>query len=140
MCKSLFLHEVKPPTSKTFYFFHRKGITPNQLHPPCPDFLLQLVVFLNIRSAFVMPTLQVRSTSVSGPFLGMGEKWDLQGICKGLTQELRKRHRNTEFLKKITKTQLQKEKKEKSINDANPKTFTKMKNIDLRIIMFGFLG
>ena len=37
--------------------------------------------------AFVIGPLYLRSTSVSSPFLRMGEKWDLQGSYLGLTWE-----------------------------------------------------
>ena len=95
MRKTLFLHEVKPPTSKTFNFFLSKGLTPFSLHPLFPDFLLQTITLFIVRYAFVIPPLYLRFKTVPTPFLRMGEKWDLQGSHKGLTWESRKRHRNS---------------------------------------------
>ena len=69
MRKSLFLYKVKPPTSKTFDFFQSKGI---------------VTIFI-VRYAFASPSLFLRFKSVVSPFHRMGKKWDLQGICKGIT-------------------------------------------------------
>ena len=38
--------------------------------------------------ASVIGPFQVRFRSVSSPFRVMGEKWDLQGICMGITTDL----------------------------------------------------
>ena len=40
---------------------------------------------LSLCYAFASGPLYFRSKSVSSPFLRMGEKWDLVGICKGGT-------------------------------------------------------
>ena len=91
MRKTLFLHEVNPPTSKTFNFFLSKGITPFLLHLLFPDFLLQIITLfivlpsLHLRSSFASKPFQVRSKLDASPFLRMGEKWDLQGIWYGIT-------------------------------------------------------
>ena len=68
MRKTLFLHEVKPPTSKTFNFFLSKGLTPFSLHPLFPDFLLQTITLFIVRYASVIPPLYLRSTFASKPF------------------------------------------------------------------------
>ena len=43
---------------------------------------------MQYNSKAVMPPLFLRCKSVSGPFLRMGEKWDLHGRHKGVTWEL----------------------------------------------------
>ena len=35
-----------------------------------------------------MPSLILRYKTVASPFLGMGEKWDLVGICLGIAWDL----------------------------------------------------
>ena len=60
MRKTLFLHRVKPPTSKTFDFFLSKGIIPFLSHPLFPDFLLQIITLFIVRSAFASPSLFLR--------------------------------------------------------------------------------
>ena len=114
MHKILFLHKVKPPTSKTFNFFQCKGITPFLLHllsrtSSFKSSLSSLFVLpsLHLRSSFASNPLQIRSKLDASPFLRMGEKWDLQGICKGIAWELRKRHRNP-FCVKIHKNEVSK--------------------------------
>jgi hypothetical protein len=94
MHKTLFLHEVKPPTSKTFNFFLSKGIILFSLHPLFPDFLLQIIILFKLRYAFVLPPLFLRFKAVLSPFLRMGEKWDLHGSHKGLTWDLERSHKD----------------------------------------------
>ena len=46
------------------------------------------VGILYLRFTFASPPFQVRFKSVPDPFLRMGEKWDLVGICIGITWEV----------------------------------------------------
>ena len=44
-----------------------KGITPNLLHPSCPDFLLQIIALSYVPSVFTVGPFQVRCKSVDTP-------------------------------------------------------------------------
>ena len=46
------------------------------------------VGILHLRFTSVSGSFQVRFKSVPDPFLRMGEKWDLVGICIGITWDL----------------------------------------------------
>ncbi len=88
MHKTLFLHEVKPPTSKTFNFFLSKGFTPFSQHPLFPDFLLQIIILFKLRYAFVLPPLFLRFKSVSKPFQVRSLEWAKNGTYMGVTRDL----------------------------------------------------
>ena len=94
MCKSLFLHRVKPPTSKTFNFFQGKGITPFLLPLLFPDFFLQIVTLFIVRSAFASPSLFLRFKTVPNSMQVRSLEWAKNGTYKGIAWELRKRHKN----------------------------------------------
>ena len=102
MRKTLFLHEVKPPTSKTFNFFLSKGLTPFSLHPLFPDFLLQTITLFIVRYAFVIPPLYLRFKAVSKPFQLRSLEWVKNGIYMGVTRDLHGTHeRGIEILNYI---------------------------------------
>ena len=56
-----------PPSFNSLDFFQSKGITPNLLHPSCPDFLLQIIALSYVLSAFTVGPFQVRCKSVDTP-------------------------------------------------------------------------
>ena len=56
-----------PPSLNSLDFFQSKGITPNLLHPSCPDFLLQIIALSYVLSAFTVGPFQVRCKSVDTP-------------------------------------------------------------------------
>ena len=88
MRKSLFLYEVKPPTSKTFNFFQCKGIIPFLLHLLFPDFLFQIVTLFIVRSAFASPSLFLRFKSVPNSMQVRSLEWAKNGTYKGFAREL----------------------------------------------------
>ena len=88
MRKTLFLHEVKPPTSKTFNFFQCKGITPSLSHSFFPDFLLQIVTLFIVRSAFASPSLFLRFKTVPNSMQVRSLEWAKNGTYKGFAREL----------------------------------------------------
>ena len=92
MRKTLFLHKVKPPTSKTFNFFLCKGITPFSLHLLFPDFLLQIITLFIVRYASVVPSLFLRSTFASKPFQVRFLEWAKNGTYKRVTRDLHGTH------------------------------------------------
>ena len=117
MRKTLFLHEVKPPTSKTFNFFQCKGIIPFLLHPLFPDFLLQIITLFIVRYAFALPPLYLRSSFASKPFQIRCKSVPKNGRKMGLTRELQgncERGIEIQFYVKIHKIEAPKRKK--SIN------------------------
>jgi hypothetical protein len=46
---------------------------------------------LSLQSSSDVPPFYLRSRSVVSPFLRIGEKWDLHGICKGIKRDLQVR-------------------------------------------------
>ena len=88
MRKTLFLHEVKPPTSKTFKFFQCKGITPFLLHLLSPDFFLQIVTLFIVRYAFALPPLFLRFKTVPNSMQVRSLEWAKNGTYKGFAREL----------------------------------------------------
>ena len=88
MRKTLFLHEVKPPTSKTFNFFLSKGFTPFSQHPLFPDFFLQIIILFKLRYAFVMPPLFLRFKTVPNSMQVRSLEWAKNGTYKGFAWDL----------------------------------------------------
>lgn len=88
MRKTLFSHEVKPPTSKTFNFFQCKGITPFLLHFLFPDFLFQIVTLFIVRSAFASPSLCLRFKTVLNSMQVRSLEWARNGTYKGFATDL----------------------------------------------------
>ena len=72
------------PISPPYHFCH--------FHLSCefflPNFPLQVLPSLILRSASVPSPFQIRCKSVVDPFLRIGEKWDLQGNHIGITWDL----------------------------------------------------
>ena len=91
-----------------FYFVYRKGITkgaPSMIEGApkvlwliaiCDiSFFHIIVIFKVAEPAFCgIATLIRYKIKVVSPFLRIGEKWDLQGICIGITWELLQRLNN----------------------------------------------
>ena len=88
MRKSLFLYEVKPPTSKTFNFFQGKGVTPFLSHPLFPDFLLQIITLFIVRYAFALPPLFLLFKTVPNSMQVRSLEWAKNGTYKGFAREL----------------------------------------------------
>ena len=88
MRKTLFLYEVKPPTSKTFNFFQCKEIIPFLLHPFFSDFFLQITTLFIVRSAFASPSLFLRFKTVPNSMQVRSLEWAKNGTYKGFAREL----------------------------------------------------
>ena len=52
------------------------------------QYLIEIIEIFMPNQSYTLPPLWVRCEAVVSPFHAMGEKWDLQGICIGITWDL----------------------------------------------------
>ncbi len=77
--------------SATMYMFVQNSKKNNHSYSSKTFFRTRISHF----SLLIFHILQVRFSSASNPLLRIGEKWDLHGICKGITWDLQVRWKYT---------------------------------------------